>query len=185
MASNVSTSICLSERHTKWEVSITLHSIAYEELVLTSSASGILPFFLHANIDKPWICPILLFGQWWDLTQGARIIPQGYVFWKWVSQDGWSCSPEHSLVSYLLIALVRKGLTIYHWQSVDSFMKCFWNNLLNVGIDPHLYGTYLFHHSSCQYLTIGLHWNFCKICDWAGYADNFDNPGTLFKYLLL
>jgi len=29
-----------------------------------------------------------------------------------------------------------------------------------------------------------LSWPICNIGAWGGWADNFDNPGTMFKYLL-
>jgi hypothetical protein len=29
-----------------------------------------------------------------------------------------------------------------------------------------------------------LRWPFRNICSWGGWAENFDNPGTIFKYLL-
>jgi hypothetical protein len=31
---------------------------------------------------------------------------------------------------------------------------------------------------------MSLRWPFRDICSWGGWAENFDNPGTLFKYLL-
>jgi hypothetical protein len=29
-----------------------------------------------------------------------------------------------------------------------------------------------------------LRWPLRQICTWGGWAENFDNPGTIFKYLL-
>jgi hypothetical protein len=29
-----------------------------------------------------------------------------------------------------------------------------------------------------------LRWPFRNICTWGGWAEHFDNPGTIFKYLL-
>ncbi|KAI0741501.1 hypothetical protein C8Q80DRAFT_1110240, partial [Daedaleopsis nitida] len=64
------------------------------------------------------------------------------------------------------------------------FLKCFRNNMLDVGIDPRSYGTHLFCRGGCQYLHIELQWPIQNICDWGGWAEDFDNPGTIFKYLL-
>lgn len=63
-------------------------------------------------------------------------------------------------------------------------MECFRNNLLDIGIDPRAYGTHSFRRGGCQYLAIVLRWPLRNICMWGGWADNFDNPGTIFKYLL-
>ncbi|KAJ6631789.1 hypothetical protein B0H10DRAFT_1694602, partial [Mycena sp. CBHHK59/15] len=67
--------------------------------------------------------------------------------------------------------------------STDSLMKYFRNNLLDIDIDPQPYGTHSFCRGRCQYLAMVLCWPFCKICSW-GWAENFNNPSTLFKYLL-
>ncbi|KAJ7931806.1 hypothetical protein B0H13DRAFT_1461056, partial [Mycena leptocephala] len=58
------------------------------------------------------------------------------------------------------------------------------NNLLDVGVDPRPYGTHSFRRGGCQYLAMVLRWPYRNICSWGGWAENFDNPGTLFKYLL-
>ncbi|KAG1841548.1 hypothetical protein DFJ58DRAFT_718150 [Suillus subalutaceus] len=55
-------------------------------------------------------------------------------------------------------------------KTSDSFLECFRNNLLDI--------------SGCQFLHTVRDWSFRKICDWDGWAENFDNPGTIFKYLL-
>ncbi|KAK0236849.1 hypothetical protein EDD85DRAFT_735980, partial [Armillaria nabsnona] len=68
--------------------------------------------------------------------------------------------------------------------SADSFMECFYLNLLDIKIDPRHFGTHSFWCGSCQYLSMILQWPIHNICSWAGWSDSFDNPGTLFKYLL-
>ena len=64
-------------------------------------------------------------------------------------------------------------------------MEAFRNHLLDININPKPYGTHSFRRGGCQYLAQVKRWPFRSICDWAGWAENFDNLGTLFKYLLL
>ncbi|EPS93781.1 hypothetical protein FOMPIDRAFT_1135549, partial [Fomitopsis schrenkii] len=68
--------------------------------------------------------------------------------------------------------------------SYDGFVECFRNNLLDINIDPRAYGTHSFQQGGCQYLAVVKHWPFCDICTWGGWAEHFDNPGTIFKYLM-
>lgn len=63
-------------------------------------------------------------------------------------------------------------------------MEYFRNNLVDIGIDPRPYGTHSFRRGGLQYLAMVLRWPFRNICTWGGWAENFDNPGTIFKYLL-
>jgi hypothetical protein len=69
-------------------------------------------------------------------------------------------------------------------QRSESFLECFRKNLCDIGIDPRPYGTHSFRRGGCQYLAMVLRWPFRNICTWGGWAENFDNPGTIFKYLL-
>jgi hypothetical protein len=63
-------------------------------------------------------------------------------------------------------------------------MECFRCNLLDIGINPRSYGTHSFRRGGCQYLVMVLRWTIRDICAWGGWTENFDNPGTIFKYLL-
>ena len=47
-----------------------------------------------------------------------------------------------------------------------------------------MYGTHSFRRGGCQYLAMELRWPLRHICTWGGWAENFDSPGTIFKYLL-
>ena len=69
-------------------------------------------------------------------------------------------------------------------QTSESFLECFRNNLLDIKVDPRPYGTHLFHRGGCQYFHLTCRWSFQQICNWGGWAEKFDNPGTIFKYLL-
>lgn len=55
---------------------------------------------------------------------------------------------------------------------------------MDVGIDPRPFGTHSFRRGGCQYLHFDLRWGIIDICSWGGWADDFDNQGTIFKYLL-
>ncbi|KAF8222021.1 hypothetical protein L208DRAFT_1324737 [Tricholoma matsutake] len=70
---------------------------------------------------------------------------------------------------------------------MDSFLECFRNNLFDISINPRLYGTHSFHRGGCQYvlyMAMVVRWPIRDICTWGGWAENFDNTGTIFKYLL-
>ena len=51
-------------------------------------------------------------------------------------------------------------------------------------IDPRPYGTHSFRRGGCQFLHLTRRICLRTICEWAGWAPDFDNPGTIFKYLL-
>ncbi|KAG2152453.1 hypothetical protein BD769DRAFT_1624030 [Suillus cothurnatus] len=104
----------------------------------------------------PWMCPVRAFAVWWLLASQNNDHLDGYVFRKKVGSDG----------------------------SSESFLECFQNNLLDIGVDPRPYGTHSFRRGGCQYLAMVLRWPFRNICTWGGWAENFDNPSTIFKYLL-
>ncbi|KAJ7352232.1 hypothetical protein DFH08DRAFT_805507 [Mycena albidolilacea] len=133
----------------------------------THQNGGITPFYLYANPDRPWMCPVHAFAIMWKLAVANDPYgkPSGFIFRKKVGRNGWSIIPSEGM-------------------STDSFIEYFRNNLLDIDIDPHPYGTHSFRQGGCQYLAMALHWPFCNICSWGGWAENFDNPGTLFKYLL-
>ncbi|KAJ7718039.1 hypothetical protein B0H14DRAFT_3011561 [Mycena olivaceomarginata] len=127
----------------------------------THQNGGITPFYLYTNPDRSWMCPVHAFAIMWKLAVAND--PYGKPS---VGRNRWSIIPSVGM-------------------STDSFMEYFRNNLLDINIDPHPYGTHSFHWGGCQYLAMVLCWPFRNICSWGGWAENFDNPGTLFKYLLL
>ncbi|KAJ7895216.1 hypothetical protein B0H14DRAFT_2681632 [Mycena olivaceomarginata] len=133
----------------------------------THQNGGITPFYLYANPDRPWMCPVRAFAIMWKLAVANDPYgkPSGFIFRKKVGRNGWSIIPSEGM-------------------STDSFMEYFRNNLLDIDIDPRPYGTHSFRRGGCQYLAMVLRWPFRNICSWGGWAENFDNPGTLFKYLL-
>lgn len=70
-------------------------------------------------------------------------------------------------------------------QTHESYLDYFHQNLCDIGINPTPYGTHSFRRGGCQYLAMSLRWPLCNICTWGGWTKNFDNPTTIFKYLLL
>ncbi|KAG2108144.1 hypothetical protein BD769DRAFT_1630550 [Suillus cothurnatus] len=89
----------------------------------------------------------------------------------------WMCLLQAFAIWWLLDHEKHEDLNglMCYTQTLDSFLECFQNNLLNISVDPQPYGIHSFHRAG---------WSFWKICDWGGWAENFDNPGTIFKYLL-
>jgi hypothetical protein len=147
-----------------------------------SPNAGIVPFFLYENPNKPWMCPVRAWAAWWYHCRCLGLDMNGYVFRKKMGRDGVSANPHDGMVSYYgHQSLIPTNLLS---QTSDSFLECFRNNLLDIGIDPRPYGTHSFRRGGCQYLAMVLRWPLRQICTWGGWAENFDNPGTIFKYLL-
>ncbi|KAH7905012.1 hypothetical protein BJ138DRAFT_1018281 [Hygrophoropsis aurantiaca] len=131
----------------------------------THQYGGIAPFYLYPDVDRPWMCPVRAFAVWWTIARERNRQLDGFVFRKKIGVDSVSVNATDGMSS-------------------ESFLECFRNNLLDIGIDPRPYGTHSFRRGGCQYLAKVLHWPLRQICNWGSWADNFDNPGTIFKYLL-
>ncbi|KAJ6622750.1 hypothetical protein B0H10DRAFT_2174975 [Mycena sp. CBHHK59/15] len=139
--------------------------ITWQDVQLEQLEHGV----LRVRLDLPFrkthqnggITPFYLYAN----PDKPWMLPSGFIFRKKVGRNGWSIIPSEGM-------------------STDSFMEYFRNNLLDIGIDPRPYGTHSFRRGGCQYLAMVLRWPFRNICSWGGWAENFDNPGTLFKYLL-
>lgn len=143
----------------------------------------VLPFYLYPDRHRPHLCPVTAFCVWYTLTTKRFGGARGYIFRKRVGDNGVSSNPEESIVSYLdwfLAFLLDDNLL----QGAGSLMECFRMSLLDVGIDPDPYGTHSNRRGGAQWLSRVKRWMFRDICSWAGWSDNLDNPGTLFKYLL-
>ena len=69
-------------------------------------------------------------------------------------------------------------------QTQAYFLQLFCHNLMDVGINPQPYGTHSFHHGGCQHLHQCEHWSIRDICEWGGWTYSYDNPSSLFKYLI-
>ncbi|KAK7691376.1 hypothetical protein QCA50_004775 [Cerrena zonata] len=134
----------------------------------THQFGGIAPFYLYPNYNRPWLCPVYLMARWWQMSMAMGIDMRekgSYVFRKKIGKDRISSLPGDSMSS-------------------ESFLTCFRNNLCDVDVDPRMYGTHSFRRGGCQYLAMELRWPLRHICTWGGWTENFDSPGTIFKYLL-
>ncbi|KAH9927788.1 uncharacterized protein B0H18DRAFT_1084655 [Fomitopsis serialis] len=132
----------------------------------TAQYGGIAPFYLYpANVQDRHLCPVTAFAEWWKICKDLNIERAGYIFRKRVGLDNISVRASDGM-------------------SYDSYVECFRNNLLDISIDPRPYGTHSFRRGGCQYLAVVKRWHIRDICTWGGWAENFDNPGTIFKYLL-
>ncbi|PIL33099.1 hypothetical protein GSI_04548 [Ganoderma sinense ZZ0214-1] len=131
----------------------------------TNQTGGVAPFYLWPNDEKPWLCPVRAISTWWQLFREMNLEPKGRVFRSRVLYDALNYSATQGMSS-------------------ASFLNCFRRNMVEVGIDPRPYGTHSFRRGGCQYLAMELRWPFRDICLWGGWAEDFDNPGTIFRYLL-
>jgi len=59
---------------------------------------GIAPFYLYANVHKPWMCPVCAFAIWWLLASQSDERLDGFVFRKKVGSDGVSINPMDAMV---------------------------------------------------------------------------------------
>ncbi|PIL29089.1 hypothetical protein GSI_09137 [Ganoderma sinense ZZ0214-1] len=139
--------------------------VVYLNCRKTNQTGGVAPFYLWPNNEKPWLCPVRAISTWWQLFQEMNLEPKGCVFCSRVLYDALNYSATQGMSS-------------------ASFLNCFRRNMVEVGIDPRPYGTHSFRRGGCQYLAMELRWPFRDICLWGGWAEDFDNPGTIFRYLL-
>jgi len=70
------------------------------EAPLTVAHAGIAPFYLYADPQRPWMCPVRLFARWWDLCDGSK---GGYVFRR-KSGSRFSDDPFARMVSRITYA---------------------------------------------------------------------------------
>ncbi|OSD07467.1 hypothetical protein PYCCODRAFT_1358583, partial [Trametes coccinea BRFM310] len=132
----------------------------------THQTGGIAPFYLWPDEERPWMDAVDAFARWINICKGMHIDCQrGYVFRPRAHFDGVSLELDKAMSS-------------------DSFLECFRNNMVDISIDPRPFGMHSFRRGGCQYLATVLRWPIRNICSWGGWTDNFDNPGTIFRYLL-
>ncbi|KAI0735528.1 hypothetical protein C8Q76DRAFT_765954 [Earliella scabrosa] len=122
-------------------------------------------FILYPDQQRPWLCPVRAFSTWWTLCIKMGVELKGRVFRARCLYDEIHHSGSNGL-------------------SPASFMTCFRRNMLEIGLDPRTYGTHSFRRGGCQHLAMERRWAFREICQWGGWAEDFDNPGTIFRYLL-
>jgi hypothetical protein len=68
-------------------------------------------------------------------------------------------------------------------ETTEQFLEMFRNNLLDVGIDPHPYGTHSFRRGGCQYLASYRRWSMRRLCEWGGWSTELTYM-TIVKYLI-
>ncbi|KAJ7875080.1 hypothetical protein B0H13DRAFT_2236140 [Mycena leptocephala] len=61
----------------------------------------------------------------------------------------------------------------------EKFSEMFRNNLLDIGLDPHPYGTHSFRRGGCQYFASHRRWSLRRIC----WSMEFSSL-TIVKYLI-
>jgi hypothetical protein len=64
--------------------------------------SGIAPFYLYAQCDRPWMCLLHAFAIWWILLQEKIQNLDGLVFRKRIGTDSISVDPTDALVCFPL-----------------------------------------------------------------------------------
>ncbi|EIM91542.1 DNA breaking-rejoining enzyme, partial [Stereum hirsutum FP-91666 SS1] len=129
----------------------------------THQTGGIAPFYLYTNQAKPHLCPVKAVAEWLLVTHRYNPSLKGFVFKRKVGN--------------------KFSENIEHQMSPGSFMECFRNNLVDIGVDPRPYGTHSFRRGGAQHLVKVRRWPIPQVCSWGGWSDNGD-MATLFKYLL-
>lgn len=72
--------------------------------------TGIAPFYLYPCIDKPWMCPVRLFAEWWVVSGRTR---DGFVFRKKIGSR-FSVDPFQCMASNFLAVLYYIDIFILH-----------------------------------------------------------------------
>lgn len=156
-------------------------------LHLFDTCTGVIPFYLYPNHGTPWLCPIRAWQVLWGLMEKKKLEYKGYVFRKKHGFNNFSRDEGDRMVStncgHSRHSLNRLPILS---QLHGSFLEYFRLNLqdLQPEVRTEAYGTHSFRRGGCQYLAMTLRWPIRNICTWGGWAENFDNPSTIFKYLL-
>ncbi|KAH7904261.1 DNA breaking-rejoining enzyme [Hygrophoropsis aurantiaca] len=126
----------------------------------TAQYGCIEPFYLYVlDEHEAHICPVRALGDWVRASKSNT----GYVFRKIMSGDR---------VSEANVPM-----------TTEQFLELFRNNLLDIRIDPHPYGTHSFRRGGCQYYATHRRWPLRKICEFGGWSQEFSNM-TIVKYLI-
>ncbi|KAK0494913.1 hypothetical protein EDD18DRAFT_1076755, partial [Armillaria luteobubalina] len=111
------------------------------------------------------LCPVQALAEW--LAEAH--IKTGYLFWKIGAHD--------------CVITTNEPMVCPALQTSDAFLDLFRHNLLDIGLDPYVYGTHSFHHGGCQWLSVHLRWGLHQICEWGGWSAEFTHL-TIIKYLI-
>jgi hypothetical protein len=140
------------------------------------------PFVLYElPQEEAHLCPVRALAEW--LAESK--INQGYIFRKIASGDRVS-ETNRPMVQFSFFPVVSKqehADLSPSFQTSELFLELFRNNLLDIGVDPHPYGTHSFRRGGCQYLASDRRWKIRQICEWGGWSVEFTNL-TIVKYLI-
>src|ERR1700735_2747796 len=131
----------LSARLIRMGVSISSH---YTQ-VHAEQTPGIAPFYLYANLVRPWMCPVHAFAQWWKvMSKLSNGPPQGFVFRKKMGRDGFSLNPLDGMVwiisHYLFQNMHPLTRTSSHQNLfLSAFETTFWTWVLTPGCMAHIH----------------------------------------------
>jgi len=126
------------------------------------------------------LCPVRAMAQWIKASE----VTSGFLFRKFTAQDRPSAHDDAAMVSPHKFTQSRQFVTtLTDLQTSENFLELFRNNLLDIGVDPHPYGTHSFRHGGCQYLASERRWSLRTICEWGGWSTEFSNL-TIVRYLI-
>lgn len=150
----------LSERRINMMVCCTGLALSWH----TNTLLGIALFCLYADIHMLWMHPVHTFVVWWLLACQNNDYLDGYVFRK-----RWGVIERVSTWQMLWYVRVKSRSCVDNWliwwfQSSESFLECFQNNLL-VSILAHME-----HILSGQRQWLGLHKFSLGIVDALGHS---------------
>lgn len=67
---------------------------------MTLKCTDIAPFYLYAQPERTWMCPVTAFAIWWELSCQKVQNLDGFVFRKRIGIDSISVDPTDALVSF-------------------------------------------------------------------------------------
>ncbi|ESK85623.1 integrase family protein [Moniliophthora roreri MCA 2997] len=114
----------------------------------------------------------------WKTNQFGDIKP---FYIKMFPEEYEHLCPVRALMEWIRVSRVKSGYICRKISKLDEvhdnrhepmtsqqFLKGFWQNLLDVHVDPSSYGGHSFRCGGCQWLSVYRWWLLRKICEWGG-----------------
>jgi hypothetical protein len=74
--------------------------------------TGIAPFYIYPDEERPWMCLVRMFAVWWVLARERCEHLDGFIFRKKIGTDSISVNPTDGMVGALrLSALLLSNLS--------------------------------------------------------------------------
>lgn len=72
---------------------------------IAHDCTGIAPFYVYPDEERPWMCLVRMFAVWWVLARERCENLDGFVFRKKIGTDSISVNPTDGMVRALIFTL--------------------------------------------------------------------------------